>query len=715
MGFASSFHPSPAGRSRRHQSLTVPAADFLFVRHRSPVISSPRSLFLPTSALIRWIASLAIFFLVVMTALRVATWLAFQHGALSLAQAAPAFWLGARFDLRVIASVMLALLVLGSIPWLNPFRHALARRGWLLALSAFGAGLVVLYTADFLHYRYLNQRLNASVLGYLEDARISAGMAWQTYPIVRIALAMVVAIAALAAVTALLHRRAAAVVAPPARRGVRVAWFAGVLMLCLLGIFGRAAQYPLRWSDAFNLRNDASAHLALNPFQSFLESLTFRTSTYDLAQVRAHYARMSDYLGVAAPDAARLAFERRSPGRADGAGKRPNVVLVICESFSAYKSSMWGNPLDTTPFFAELCRQGIFFDNCFTPHVGTARGVWATITGIPDVEPVETASRNPALVDQHTIIDDFEGYEKFYFLGGSSSWANIRGLLTNNIRDLRLYEEDSYDSPRIDVWGISDKNLFLEANNVLRKQTKPFIAVIQTADNHRPYTIPKEDLGAFQKVDVPAEALKRAGFESLAELNAFRYTDFAFKAFIEAARQAPYFDDTIFVFIGDHGIGGNAGTMFPPAWTEQSLTCYHVPLLFYAPKLLRPQRVHAVASMVDVLPTAAGLAGVAYRNSGLGRDLLRLPETGGRDSVAFVIDHHNRSMGVIRQPWFANFQSASVREDLVWADFAAAPAGSATPLRDEYRAFAHAFHETARYLLRHNKKASDRKGAEGSN
>jgi hypothetical protein len=391
-------------------------------------------------------------------------------------------------------------------------------------------------------------------------------------------------------------------------------------------------------------------------------------------------------------------------------------VLVICESFSGYKSSMWGNPLDPTPFFAGLCRDGVLFENCFTPHVGTARGVWATITGLPDVEPVETASRNPAIVDQHTIINDFSGHEKFYFLGGSTSWANIRGLLTNNIAGLDLYEEDRFESPRIDIWGISDKNLFLEANAVLRRQTKPFFAVIQTADNHRPYTIPEEDLGEFKRLDLPAAELKRGGFETLPEYNAFRYTDFTFRKFMEAARAAPYFDNTIFVFIGDHGIGGNAGTMFPPAWTEQNLTCYHVPLLFYAPKLLRPQRVSAVASSVDVLPTIAGLVGGAYRNNGLGRDLFRQQEIdGGRSNVAFVIDHHSKSIGVIRQPWFANRHRGGGREDFVWADFNAPPAVPPAALREEYRVLAEAFYETARYLLSHNRKPVGRGGASETN
>lgn len=646
-----------------------------------------------------------------MTLLRLGAFLAFNHDQIPGRQAWPVFWLGLRFDLRVTASVLLGLLVLGSLPWLDPFRSAGRRRAWLGVLAVWHTVLVVFYVGDFLHYRYLNQRLNATVLAFLEDARIAAGMAWQTYPIVWITLGIAAVVAILGLVAARLHRWAAAPSVGSPRRAARVAWAGAATAACVVGIFGRVGQYPLRWSDAFNLRNDASANLALNPFQSFFSSLGFHASGYDEARVREHYPRLSEYLGVKVPDAGRLDFARREPGGpprvGPAGGPPPNIVLVICESFSAYKSSMWGNPLDTTPFFAELSRQGVLFDNCFTPHIGTARGVWATITGLPDVEPRETASRNPAIVDQHTIINDFTAHEKFYFLGGSTSWANIRGLLTNNIRDLRLYEEGSYESPRIDVWGISDKNLFLEANDVLRMQTKPFFAVIQTADNHRPYTIPKEDLDEFQKVTLPAAELKRGGFESNDELNAFRYTDFAFRKFIESARKEKYFERTIFVFIGDHGIGGNAGTMFPSAWTENNLTCYHVPLLFYAPGMLAPQRISSVASMVDLLPTVAGLVGIPYRNNGLGRDLLRQQERdGGRSNAAFVIDHNTRSIGVIRGPYYGHHRRETGRGEIVWANFAAAPSPTppAPELAADYQSLAQGFYETARFLLRHNRK-----------
>ncbi len=656
--------------------------------------------------LVRWIGLLAAFYLVLMSLLRVGLYLTLDRATMPWSQVGPAFWLGARFDFRVIASAMLPLLVLGSLSWLDPFRDAGRRRFWTGLLTLFSAGLLIFYVSDFLHYRYLNQRLNASVLGFLEDAKISAGMVWQTYPVLRILAALALGVAGIVWVIGCTHRYAVRG-ASPERRAGRVTWFVLPLLVCLVGIFGRLSQYPLRWSDAFNLRNAALANLALNPVQSFLSSLDFRESGYELEKVRQHYAAMSAYLGVDSPDAERLNFERRIPGR-PGAGQ-PNVVLVICESFSGYKSSMWGNPLDPTPFFKQLTEQGLFFDNCFTPHFGTARGVWATITGIPDVEPVETASRNPKLVDQHTIINDFAGYEKFYFIGGSSSWANIRGLLTNNIAGLHLYEEGSYDAPQIDVWGISDKNLFLEANKVLRTQTRPFFAVIQTADNHRPYTIPKEDLGEFKKLEVPADQLNRAGFESLAEFNAFRYTDFSFQKFFAAARAEKYFENTIFIFIGDHGIGGNAGTMFPPAWTVNELTSYHVPLLFYAPKLIPPQRVHAVASMVDLLPTAAGLAGIPYRNTAMGRDLRQQHDRdGGRSNAAFMIDHHNKWLGVLRGQHFVQHQREDgSRRQRVWADFATPePAGGGAETEDLH-GVADAFLETARYLLLNNSKAAD--------
>jgi phosphoglycerol transferase MdoB-like AlkP superfamily enzyme len=279
-------------------------------------------------------------------------------------------------------------------------------------------------------------------------------------------------------------------------------------------------------------------------------------------------------------------------------------------------------------------------------------------------------------------------------------------VLTNNIHDLHLYEQQDYKSPKIDVWGISDKNLFLESNGVLAKQTKPFFAVIQTADNHRPFTIPEEDLKEFKKSTLPEDSVKKYGFDAADELDAFRFTDYCYKKFIEAAQKEKYFDNTIFMFIGDHGINGNAGKMFPPAWTDEALTSYHVPLLFYAPKLLKQQRLHSVASQVDVLPTLAGLAGIGYRNTTLGHDLMdEYRKDSGRSNIAFIIDPNNADIGVIDHSWYYTRNLQSKKEKMVWADFTRpeTDAGKDSIL-ELNRKYTTGFYETARYLLMNNKK-----------
>ena len=115
--------------------------------------------------LIGWIGSLAVTLLLVMTLARVGTYFAFAHARVPLSQSGAAFWLGLRFDVRVVASAMLPLLILGGVSFLNVFDSTFGRRFWLTLLGVFTGLLFFFYVCDFLHYRYLHQRLNASVLG----------------------------------------------------------------------------------------------------------------------------------------------------------------------------------------------------------------------------------------------------------------------------------------------------------------------------------------------------------------------------------------------------------------------------------------------------------------------------------------------------------------------------------------------------------------------
>jgi phosphoglycerol transferase MdoB-like AlkP superfamily enzyme len=663
--------------------------------------------------LLRWIFSVVLVLLLAMSIGRIIFYVTYNPSGKPFTGSA--FIMGLRFDARIAGIAGLVILLLCAFSFINPFKNTRAKTFWNIFLTLVFVLLVFVYAVDFYHYDYLHQRLNASVLNYLQDAGISYKMMWQTYPLVKATIAIIVMAALARLLFGWLLRKFLFEDSFNKRTGsiyYVIAFF--VLAQIVVGKFVfKPGQFPLRWSDAFTLSDDFKANVALNPLQSFFSTMSFRNSTYDIKKVRAYYPLLAQQLGVNKYDSSNLNFERLSKF-ADSVTNKPNIVLVICESFSAYKSSMYNNPLNTTPYFNELCKHGIFFNRCFTPAYGTARGVWATITGIPDVESPRTASRNPNAVNQHTIISDFKDYSHYYFLGGSATWANIRGVLTNNISNLNLYEEGNYKAAAVDVWGISDKNLFLEANKVLKEQTKPFFAVIQTADNHRPYTIPEEDKARFKLLSFPVDTLKKYGFESNEEMNAFRYTDFCFQQFIEAAKKEKYFNNTIFVFVGDHGIRWN-GTLsyLPKAYAAEGLTCQHVPLLFYAPALLQPATDNRVCSQVDVLPSIAGLAKHAYSNTALGRNLFDtinpLHQYHGMRNVenhAFIIDHDTKTIGVVTNEFYFLRNSKSAVEEMVSIinDMPVEKNRHTDSIKNQLRQYTNAYYETAKYMLLNNKK-----------
>ena len=667
--------------------------------------------FLPKT--IRWTFYSGFVFLIIMSLLRFVFVNYFSAPASADNNLTSSYILGFRYDLRYVTIVMMITLLFSYIKPLNPFDKKLGKQIAIITWMLFSSLLLFFYTADFIHYAYVHQRLNASILSYIDNPLISMQMMWQSYPIITIIIIFLVVEWVLYKFISFTYQLSDKY----ERTGsqfkniiIQTIFFIILLYAAIGNIIYKGGQYPLRWSNAYSLGSDYKANVALNPMQSFFSTLNFRSSKIDTDLIKKNYSVIADYLTIPSneQDAQNLQFARiHNPVNNNlEASTIKNVVLVICESFSAYKSSMMGNPLNTTPYFNDLKKQGVYFNRAFSPAYGTARGVWAVLTGTPDVLEGKTSSRNPLAVDQHSIIADFKNYEKYYFLGGSASWANIRGVLTNNISDLKIFEQGSYQSSEIDVWGISDKNLFLEANKTLSKNTKPFFAIIQTADNHRPYTIPAEDLKVFVKKTVPKDSLLKYGFENNEEYNAFRYTDFCIEQFIEAAKKEKYFNETLFVFIGDHGIKGDAGTMLPKSFTEQGLTNMHVPLLFYAPSILQPKEYSIPVSQLDVLPSIASLCNIPYTNTTMGKNVFITVQQ--KDNAIFLYDDFNQQIGVLNNEFYYGYQlknpskpifESALNNEVVKND----------SVQKQMDILTKTIYETAKYMLIHNQKLNIKK------
>lgn len=533
-----------------------------------------------------------------------------------------AFSLGVRFDLKLATISFLPLAILIFVTNYRFFTLTFFKRLSIFYIVFTYIIITLFHIFDFGYYDYLNTRLDSSSLRFLSNLNISTQVLFESYPVYKGLLALIILIFFLYKFSDWIYdifntteehipkkKKAFFIVIP--------------FLLFALGIYNSFTHYPLRWSEAFFSKNNAINQFALNPVLYFFDSFKFRNEGFDIKKTKQYYPSIAKELQLPKDSI----YFKRVYHKNDSLKNSPNIVIVMLESLGIVPMSYYGNPLNSTPKMDSIIRKSISFSNFYVHKPGTAASVFASITGLPDIDNIRTASRNPRIIDQRIIFDQFNNYEKLYFLGGSANWANIRGVFQSNIQNLKIFEEGSFkEENRADVWGIDDYDLFREADIELQKlhnKNKPFIAYIQTATNHMPFTVPekKENYQPLGKNSISKESLKKAGFDGIDRLNALRYLDFNVAKFLKRAQKSGYYDNTIFLFFGDHNTSMSYVEQFSNLF-QLNLSVHNVPFFIHAPKLVQPKEIKKHTNLIDIMPTAAGLANIDYINYTLGTDAL---------------------------------------------------------------------------------------------
>ena len=157
------------------------------------------------------------------------------------------------------------------------------------------------------------------------------------------------------------------------------------------------------------------------------------------------------------------------------------------------------------------------------------------------------------------------------------------------------------------------------------------MGVIITLSNHEPFLLPSSDFKIF-----PEDVLHSH------YLNAFYYSDWALGRFFHDAEKQPYFENTLFVLVADHGKLMETQSDLP--WDR-----FHIAGLIYAPHILgSPRRISTVASQTDLVPTILGILGKPTFHQSWGRDILSLPSE--EDGFAMMLD--GDLIGWLEGPYF---------------------------------------------------------------
>jgi phosphoglycerol transferase MdoB-like AlkP superfamily enzyme len=532
------------------------------------------------------------------------------------------WYLGLKFDLRYTLIVLMPFALMVAIARNKVFTGILKKIASSYIIVIFIATLL-LYLLDIGHYQYLEMRVNSSIIRFATNPLISLQMVWESYPVIWGTLVVIILVLGIIFITNKNFERCSE---GNFKKETKLA-FTGKLIISILiyaaGIYGAIAYYPLRWSQTMFTHNQNLQGFALNPGMNIYDTYKFKDTGFDLEATKKGFPQMAKYLGIKNTDT----LDFRRPIKPVAQKVKPNIVVIMLESMGSSKMSLHQNPMHATPNMDTLAMHGRFFPNFFVPGLGTARTVYTSLTGIPDVSIQRTASRNQFIIDQRIIFNEFDGYEKYYFLGGNANWANIRAVFENNIEDLNIYEEGDYDRPHTDVWGLTDYDLFYEADKILKeknKEGKPFIAYIQTASNHRPYTIGDSDNNEFkvlEEKDIDMKLFEGAAYDNLDQYNAVRYLDYNIGRFIKRAKDGGYLDNTIFVMFGDHDGSARPYNFNKTPWYQLGVNTHRSTMFIYGPSYVDPEIDSLPTTLMDVMPTMASYSGQEMTNYSLGQNL----------------------------------------------------------------------------------------------
>ena len=493
------------------------------------------------------------------------------------------------------------------------------------ATAATIAGLIYLTAAEYFFFEEFDARFNIVAYDYLAYPTEVFIDIWDAYPVMQV-LGVAVSLAALA-VYLLRHS-----IKPGFDHVVRfrerlVAFVPYAIVLALAVAF--YLTNALSQSS-----NRVENELVQNGHSSFFRAA--RTSDIDY---EAYYASAdpADNLrllqaelaadGAPFTQLARGKMNRLHAARPDGLGKL-NVVVVSSESFGAEFSKLHGAERDWTPNFDSYAKQGLWFANTYASGTRTVRGLEAITSSFPPIPTVSILRRpgNQGIGSWGKAMNDL-GYQSSFLYGGYGYFDDMNRFFSGN--GFQVLDRTDIANVRFEnVWGVADEDLFDRAIQHYGEQYrlgKPFFSLIMTTSNHKPFTFRP---GLEQEGIKPEGGGRQSGV---------RYADYALGYFLREAAKQPWFDNTLFVVVADHGarVYGKA---------EVPLETYEIPLMIYSPKHVAPRQVDTLMTQIDIAPTVLGLLGMQYEAPFFGIDALHERP----DHTRIALFSHNHDVAILR-------------------------------------------------------------------
>jgi lipoteichoic acid synthase len=313
-----------------------------------------------------------------------------------------------------------------------------------------------------------------------------------------------------------------------------------------------------------------------------------------------------------------------------------NVVIVSLESTGAEYLKPYGATNNPMPNLTKLTESSVLFENAYAVYPESIKGLFSVLCSRYPAFDTEAANyarvRTPAFAE----VARRAGYRTALFHSGRFMYLGMRDVISN--RGFEVLEDAGH------IGGNHESSFGVDEPSTVRR----ILQWVESLDEGERFCAMYLPIAGHHPYEVPGEAGGLDGSEQGRYLVALRYADAALGQLVDGLKERGVYTNTLFVIYGDHGEAfgqhdGNFGHTF--FLYEENV---RVPLIIAVPGLIRmPIRIDSIASLVDVTPTIADLAGFAMERGWQGTSLLCAEP----HAALFFTDYALPLVGIRDGPW----------------------------------------------------------------
>jgi phosphoglycerol transferase MdoB-like AlkP superfamily enzyme len=320
---------------------------------------------------------------------------------------------------------------------------------------------------------------------------------------------------------------------------------------------------------------------------------------------------------------------------------RPNVLIILWESFAGNFTEAIGGESDITPNINRLSEEGILFTQFYSNSFRTDRGIVCTFSGYPGLPTLSVMKLPPKSQTLPSIAKTLlnAGYKTDFLYGGDINFTNMQSYFRSMGYQKIVSDKDfTFKEQHSHAWGVTDGITFEHLYRVIQeRKDAPWHTGFLTLSSHEPFEVP------YKRLE-----------DKLT--NAFAYTDECLGQFIDKLKQTPAWDNLLIICLADHGY------CYPKNVTGRDPVFFHTPMLWLGGAVVQPMKIDKLANQTDLAATLLGQLNLPHNDFTFSRDVFNTSYTypfvffsfnngfGIRDSAGVSVYDNNPDKVILEEP-----------------------------------------------------------------